>query len=105
MYLVMVFLHILAVFAFLMAHGVSVAVAFALKRERNSGTHPHIAEPIRFIHRRCTHFPAHRSGSGRGDGLHGQLVGARLDLGLTGPADRYVCLYGPGRVRFLRKGA
>ncbi len=35
MYLVMVFLHILAVFAFLMAHGVSVAVAFALKRERN----------------------------------------------------------------------
>ena len=35
MYLVLVFLHILAVFAFLMAHGVSVAVAFALKRERN----------------------------------------------------------------------
>jgi hypothetical protein len=34
MYLVLVFLHILAVFAFLMAHGVSVAVAFALKRER-----------------------------------------------------------------------
>jgi hypothetical protein len=34
MYLVLVFLHILAVFAFLMAHGVSVSVAFALKRER-----------------------------------------------------------------------
>ena len=34
-YLLLVFVHILAVFAFLMAHGVSVAVAFALKRERN----------------------------------------------------------------------
>lgn len=34
-YLLLVFVHILAVFAFLMAHGVSVAVAFALKRERS----------------------------------------------------------------------
>ena len=30
----LVFLHVLAVFAFLMAHGVSVTIAFALLRER-----------------------------------------------------------------------
>lgn len=35
MYPWLVFLHLLGVFGFLMAHGVSVGVAFALRRERN----------------------------------------------------------------------
>lgn len=35
MYPWLVFLHILAIFAFLMSHGVSVSVAFTLRRERN----------------------------------------------------------------------
>jgi len=35
MYPWFVFLHVLGVFGFLMAHGVSVAVAFSLRRERN----------------------------------------------------------------------
>ena len=35
MYPWLVFLHVIAVFAFLMAHGVSISVAFALRRERN----------------------------------------------------------------------
>jgi hypothetical protein len=35
MYLWLVFLHVLGVFGFLMAHGVSASIAFALRRERN----------------------------------------------------------------------
>ena len=35
MYKWFVFLHVLGVFGFLMAHGVSISVAFALRRERN----------------------------------------------------------------------
>jgi hypothetical protein len=35
MYPWLVFLHVLSVFGFLMAHGVSVGVAFALRQERN----------------------------------------------------------------------
>ena len=35
MYTWFVFLHVLGVFGFLMAHGVSISVAFALRRERN----------------------------------------------------------------------
>jgi hypothetical protein len=35
MYTWIVFLHVLGVFGFLLAHGVSVAVAFAFRRERN----------------------------------------------------------------------
>lgn len=35
MYAWLVFLHVLGVFGFLMAHGVSVSVAFKLRRERN----------------------------------------------------------------------
>jgi hypothetical protein len=34
MYLWLVFLHVLGVFGFLMAHGISVSVAFTLRRER-----------------------------------------------------------------------
>ena len=35
MYLWLVFLHVLSLFGFLMAHGVSVSVAFTLRHERN----------------------------------------------------------------------
>jgi hypothetical protein len=35
MYKWLIFLHVLGVFGFLMAHGVSMSVAFALRRERN----------------------------------------------------------------------
>lgn len=35
MYSWLIFLHVLGVFGFLMAHGVSASVAFALRRERN----------------------------------------------------------------------
>ena len=98
LYLLLVFVHILAVFAFLMAQR---CVFITLPQNGNGNL-----ERIRVLMnlsgssiRGRTHFPACHCG---GDGLHGQLVGAWLDLGLTRSADRDVCCCG---VRFLWKGA
>ena len=105
MYLVLVFLHILAVFAFSDGPWRFCSRRVCAQTGTEFGAHPRTDEPFRCIHRGCTHFPARRPGTGCGDGIHGKVVGARLDLGLTRFADRDVCLYGSGRIRFLREGA
>jgi hypothetical protein len=46
MYQWLIFLHVLGVFAFLLAHGASAAVAFKPRRERRCGCKPERIRPL-----------------------------------------------------------
>ena len=105
MYPWLVLLHVLGVFGFLMAHGISSGVALELRREREPGAHSgavetfgqHAGPPARLDW---------YSLSGRADRrVYGEMVGARLDLGFAGAVLSHVHFHERGGIPILQPGA
>ena len=104
LYQLVVLLHVISVFGFLLSHGVSASISYALKREREM---PRIPRPPRsfcgFVSNYVVDFARHGCiWSHRGISPD-SLVALRLDLGLVSVVDCHCCVDGnPWRGRIRR---